>query len=298
MIPHKRAVIASWLSHGPEFTNRFLLSYGLVPVKRNDFLSIYQEIKDILTDELAEFLEQKPFYLRKKRGKKTQRFIEIVNDRYDLNLDRKPELFFSPQITRILKNREMRVFIEVLALSGASYERISNAVADRFKINHPIESVDIEEYCHHFFDRRVMDDHEWQYYLHCMEEYINMTDNESLRPEWEDKLFALRNNEKYVILRLGLKDNLNYSELLEVIANNVYDLVAKGFEENESWATLNSKIGTFKSVGEAYVKYYDPSANEQAFEGTVYELETAAIEEFPILEQGQLEYINGEETDS
>jgi hypothetical protein len=290
VLPYDRAVLISWLYHGPNETRKFFLSFGVVPPEKKDYESIFRRFLPEKNKELIEYFFQTEFYKRNKKGPKAKELFDSISSAFGFRPKKDPERFFSKNVERILKNRELRILIEVLVIGNVSMERIHQSILNRFKLNTPLEQKDVEEYVFWFFDPAIMDDCDWQEYLFLLKNISDSLNSGAIKKEFDDKSFALRRGPAEVMLRCGLKSELMFSEQLAIIGNSVFDMVREGIDRKIPWNELRSKIMTFKSIGEGYMKFYDPSASSEAFSGTEYELEYDDVGEIPSVNNGLLEW--------
>ena len=295
MLPYNKFFLIFFTRNCLTDVNEFLFSHSLPVVRGSQVEGLFGDIFETYDDKAL-----KGFKAVSKRSKlkdKTKSYLtKLLSETFDLEIDEERNLEIPRNTSRILNNRELRVFIEILILGGCDSDFIAEVLPEKYRLSPPLSSLDIMEYSNLFFDYHSMDDLDWQKYLVKLKDMYELTEDKVYLQEYEDKMFALRHKTSEIIIRLGLKGQLKYSEMLSYIGVRVFDEIVQGFEKGKEWKELKSNIDTFKSVGEAFKKYHDPSEDEEAFTGTEYEIETDSIEKLPILNDNVLEYLSEEES--
>lgn len=301
MLPYWRAFIYSFLTRGIGATLLFFEEHKLPPLRNEDAVALASKFYRILTPEEFDFLNKIPLHMRNKWGPK----IKAINDRIQANFFfyLRPASFgpfFSRQVERILRNREMRIFIEILSLAGEEAEVISELLPLRFKLKTPISGNDIEEYKFWFFDVDEMDDIDWQNYLDRFPP-PNTTKDLVFEAEREDKFFALRHNKNHVYCRLGLQNNMGLEPMLSFLKNSLYDRLVSDIEDGRDIDSLGKQINTFMRLGAETEKMKSSGAGEHLaiFSGKEMYLQTTNLDSIPFLgEDYQLVYDGTKEDNS
>lgn len=247
-------------------------------------MDVLSSFYNILDEEDVLFLKQKPIYKRDKWGPGVKKINDKIKRNFSFSLSPSSKGdFYGRQVTRILANRELRIFIEILSMVGEKPGSICERFEGRFRLNNPIFPEDIEEYLFWFFDVPSMDDIDWQRYTNKLIDRGRGRDS-VFSAEGEDKTFALRHNRNEVFCRLGLQGDLAYSDMVNVIHNACYDRIVSEMESGSNFDELAKKVNLFLRLGNEREKIKKPSDSEtHTLKGREYYIETDSIEALPAL---------------
>jgi len=279
MSPYARFLITSYFYNGYDITESVLNKLGLI-FDEMQFSTIINGALLFLPEN-----ERKVFFSRGKSKKieVSSDILKKINKQYGIKLTKKRgEQIIPNEVLRLIRNRELRIFLEILLLGRVPIETIYEALNTKFKINKEITEEDIKEYSFWMFDLRIMDDIDWQEYMAYLFN-ASASEEELIKIEYEDKLFALRNVPDHVILRAGIDIPLKFSKMLSVIANHVFESIQQDIEIGAPWRELDAKIKVFKTIGESYEKHNPdpPFRASDVFKDMELDLVDEDIDELP-----------------
>lgn len=249
MLPYWRALIHFLLSRGINSASSFFKKNNFPHFTREEILGHLQLLYGKLNNKELDLIRLKPLHMRNNWGRIVQGISNKCLHGFGFPLiHRSLGDFYSTAVSRIIKNREVRIFIEVLSLSGCTPETIAELVITRFKMKPVLTSDEIQEYCFWFFDTQWLDDIDWQNYLKRFHQ-CDLRDDNIFLAECEDKLYALRHKQSEVFCRLGLKTSLGYDEMLENIRDSFYDSIIDDLENHGDLDRAAKKVNTFLRLG-------------------------------------------------
>jgi len=256
----------------------------------------FNSLRGIITDdEIKVFAFSKVPLLKAKPTKATKAIVSKLDNFLNLDLGRyKGGQVFPSCCERVLSNREFRLFLEILIMGRVPQQDIVEYAEDRFRFNYSFEIEDLREYTHWFFDSALMDDIHWQNHIMCLDAMTSVEGDDKIwETEKSDKLFAMRNNANYVLLRAGVKiRSLGYPEMCDLLIGRIFDSAIEDWDKGVEWRQVLSKIKLLSEMGVSRVTYQSKSEDDndsdqhpfEEWEDAEVEIIHERLEELPVLD--------------
>ena len=274
--------------YGQDEINNFLKRYFICPPDKDLFIHFYTEILSLLSPEEQEYLRKKQFHLRTRYGSIAKSILTKINSAFGISIIPKKVPLLNHNLKRFVENRELRVFTEILLLGRVEAFQICEAINYRFRLNKIITEEEIEEYAFWFFDLKLVDDLQWQRYLEKLDMYRRLfPEDRVFEIEFEDKLFALRNNPVEVLVKVGAESALDYTSMVGSLAQKTFESLQRDFSSGAQWNEIDKKIKTFIGVGEKFQKYHRPDNSGKIFESMTIDVHQDPLEMLPVFNKDE-----------